>query len=192
MTNEMKEQKKQSFNSRQLCYAGGMAALLGLTSWIIVPTLVPFTLQTMGVFLALLLFGGKLGGFSILTYLLLGAMGAPVFAGMKGGFGVLMGPTGGYLLGFLVQAILYHLMVKEPLKQPIRDIIALIFGQIICYALGSLQFKLIYSRNVEPIGFLGTLGICVFPYILPDLAKLSISIPLAKRLRPLVKINENN
>lgn len=187
MMKEITEQK-QSLSSRQLCYAGGMAALIGLTSWIIVPTMVPFTLQTLGIFLALLLFGGKLGGFSILTYLLLGAMGAPVFAGMKGGFAVLMGPTGGYLLGFLAQAILYHFMVKEPLKQPTRDIIALILGQILCYALGSLQFMLVYSKNVEPIGFFATMTMCVFPYILPDLAKLSISLPLAKRIRPIIKM----
>ncbi len=189
MSNQIIEQtKKQNFSTREICYIGGMAALLGVTSWIIVPTLVPFTLQTMGVFLALLVFGGKLGGLSILTYLLLGAMGAPVFAGMKGGFGVLMGPTGGYLFGFLVQALVYHFIVKDPLKQPFRDIFALLLGQILCYALGSLQFMLIYSKNVEPIGFTATLGLCVFPYILPDLVKLFIALPLAKRLRPLVKI----
>ena len=78
------------------------AALMALCAWVTVPYAVPFTMQTFGVFLALLLLGGKRGTICMAVYLLLGAVGLPVFSGFRGGVGALVGSTGGYLVGFIV------------------------------------------------------------------------------------------
>ena len=83
------------------------AVLIAICSWISIPAPVPFTLQTLGVFLALVILGGKRGSCAVFLFILLGAVGIPVFSGFKGGAGVLMGPTGGYIMGFLATGLLY-------------------------------------------------------------------------------------
>ena len=88
--------------TRELAYTGILAALIAVCSWISIPTAVPFTLQTFAVFLTLGLLGGRLGTLAVTVYLLLGAVGLPVFAGFHGGLGAFLGATGGYLVGFSV------------------------------------------------------------------------------------------
>ncbi|MBQ1422124.1 MAG: biotin transporter BioY, partial [Firmicutes bacterium] len=88
------------------------AAVMAVCSWITVPAAVPFTLQTMGVFLAVGLLGGKRGTISVLVYLFLGAIGLPVFSGFAGGLGYMMGATGGYIIGFLFSALIMWFMEK--------------------------------------------------------------------------------
>ena len=83
---------------RDIAYIAVFTALMAVCSWISIPTAIPFTLQTMGVFLAVGLLGGKRGTLAVTAYVLLGAVGAPVFANFSGGLGVLMGQTGGYIL----------------------------------------------------------------------------------------------
>ena len=84
-----------------IVYIAVFAVIMAICSWISIPTAVPFTLQTFGVFVAVGVLGGKRGTLSILVFILLGAIGVPVFAGFSGGIGVLAGTTGGYIIGFL-------------------------------------------------------------------------------------------
>ena len=99
--------------TKDMALIGLFAALLAICSWISIPTTIPFTLQTMGVFLAVGLLGGKRGTISILLYLLIGAVGVPVFSGFKGGIGALAGPTGGYLIGFVGTALIMWLFTAR-------------------------------------------------------------------------------
>lgn len=78
------------------CTLQVFAVLIAICSWISIPMTVPFTLQTFAVFLAVGVLGGKRGSLAVLIYILLGAVGIPVFAGFSGGIGVLLGNTGGY------------------------------------------------------------------------------------------------
>jgi biotin transport system substrate-specific component len=86
------------------------AVLIIICSWLTVPFAVPFTMQTFAVYCALLLLGGRRGLLAVLLYILLGAFGLPVFSGFRGGIGALLGPTGGYILGFLLCALLFRLL----------------------------------------------------------------------------------
>ena len=88
--------------TREAALTGVMAAGMAVCAWISVPGPVPFTLQTMGVFLAVGLLGGRLGSLAVGAYLLLGAVGLPVFSGFSGGVASFAGPTGGYLVGFQI------------------------------------------------------------------------------------------
>ena len=97
---------KTTLKTRDITYIGIMAALMAVCSWISIPTAVPFTMQTFGVFFAVGALGGKRGTIAIAVYLLLGAAGLPVFAGFSGGIGALAGQTGGYLLGFILSAMI--------------------------------------------------------------------------------------
>ena len=91
----------KQFRVVDLTYMAVCAALIAVCSWISIPAAVPFTLQTFAVFCVLGLLGGKRGTVSILVYILLGAIGLPVFSGFNGGIGALLGTTGGYIIGFI-------------------------------------------------------------------------------------------
>ena len=94
--------------TRDLTMIALMAALTAVCAWITIPfSLVPFTLQTFAVFTALALLGGRRGTASIVLYLCLGLVGLPVFSGFSGGVGALLGPSGGYLLGFVGTGLVY-------------------------------------------------------------------------------------
>ena len=91
-----------------IVYIAVFAVIMAICSWISIPAAVPFTLQTFGVFVAVGVLGGKRGTLSILVFILLGAIGVPVFAGFSGGIGVLAGTTGGYIIGFLI--VILHIV----------------------------------------------------------------------------------
>ena len=95
---------KIGFRTLDIVYIAVCAALMAVCSWIQIPTVVPFTLQTFAVFFAVYFLGGKKGTLAVFIYILLGMVGLPVFAGFKGGFGALFGMTGGYIMGFILQA----------------------------------------------------------------------------------------
>ena len=100
-----------------------MAVLIAVCAWISIPIEIPFTMQTFGVFLALRLLKGKYGTLSILIYILLGAIGAPVFAGFSSGLGILLGPTGGYIIGFLFCGIIYMALASHMRSASAENII---------------------------------------------------------------------
>lgn len=151
------------------------AALITLCAWLSLPVLdVAITLQTFGIFLTLFTLGGKWGTVCISVYLLLGAVGAPVFAAFQGGIGVLAGATGGYLWGFFLTALVYWMF--EKLCKPL----GVILGLLVCYLCGSAWFAL----YVHPgLGFLVAVGKCVLPYVLPDVIKITLAWKISQRLR---------
>lgn len=170
-----------------MVYIAMGATLIAICSWISIPTAVPFTLQTFAVFFVLLLLGGERGTLAILIYILLGAVGAPVFAGFNGGIGVLLGNTGGYILGFLFVGLIYMLFKKLLKKKIVIKIAALVLGLIICYAFGTAWFMHLYMKNTGEVGLLTVLGWCVFPFIIPDLIKMALAVVIAKRIEPVMK-----
>lgn len=184
----MSETTNQNSNTKNrnkilsIVYIGISAALIAICSWIQIPLTVPITLQTMGVCLVSGLLGFKRGTLATLVYILLGAIGVPVFAGFSGGIGVLFGTTGGYILGFLFSGLLYWLITHFlGTKLPVM-IAAMALGLIVCYAVGTVWFIQVYTSKVESIGLMAALGWCVFPFILPDCVKIALAILIAKRL----------
>ena len=166
------------------------AAVMAVCSWITVPAAVPFTLQTMGVFLAVGLLGGKRGTISVLVYLFLGAIGLPVFSGFAGGLGYMMGATGGYIIGFLFSAIIMWFMEKVFGRDMKILILSMVLGLILCYAFGTAWFMTVYSGSNGPIDLATALGWCVFPFIIPDAIKIAVACLLIRRLRPTIHIDD--
>ncbi len=162
------------------------AALTAICSWISIPAAVPFTLQTMAVFLAVGLLGGKRGVLCILIYILLGAMGLPVFSGFSGGLGILFGTTGGYIMGFLLSALLMWALEPLTSKKSWGLIVSMILGLLVCYAFGTVWFRMVYLKTTGPVGLMTVLGWCVFPFIIPDAIKIAIAYVLTLRLRKVV------
>lgn len=172
---------KQS--TRDLAYIALFAVLIAICSWIAIPILqVPYTLQTFAVFLAVGVLGGKRGTLAVLVYILLGAVGVPVFAGFTGGLGVLLGTTGGYILGFLCTALLMWLLEALLGRKLWVLAVSMVLGLIACYAFGTVWFMVVYARTAGAIGLGTALGWCVIPYIIPDLVKLALALVLSQRL----------
>ena len=167
---------------RNLSRAALFAALMALCAWISVPAPVPFTLQTFALFLAPGLLGGRLGAAAVGAYLLLGAFGLPVFAGFSGGIGALLGPTGGFLLGFLLTALVMWGAEAALGRSGPVFLASAVLGQGLCYLFVSLRYAFGYSGGAA--GLPAAVAACVLPFLLPDAAKLALAFALRRRLAP--------
>ena len=185
----MAEVKPLKMRTLDMAYIALFAVLIAVCAWISIPTTVPFTLQTFGIFLAVGVLGGKRGTLAVLVYLLLGAVGIPVFAGFSGGVGCLLGSTGGYLVGFLFTALVMWAMERLMCKMLCVLALSMLMGLVVCYAFGTVWFILVYARTTGEIGLLTALGWCVFPYILPDLIKIALALVLCRRLAGVLKLH---
>ena len=172
-----------------MVYIAVFAVLIAICSWISIPTTVPFTLQTFAVFLAVGVLGGKRGSLSVLIYILLGAIGIPVFAGFSGGFGILLGSTGGYIIGFLFSALLMWGMEALLGKKTWVLGLSMVLGLIVCYAIGTVWFMVVYTKNSGPVELAAVLSWCVIPFIIPDLIKIALALVLSKRFSVILKLN---
>lgn len=178
---------KSKTKTQDLVLIALFAVIQAICSWISIPTVIPFTMQTFGVFLTLGVLGGRNGCMAILIYLLLGCIGIPVFAGFSSGIGYIMGSTGGYLIGFLFSALVVWGMETLFGKRDMVFIFSMVLGLFACYAFGTIWFMFVYAKNVGAVGLWTTLGWCVFPYIIPDIVKLSLAFTICKRLAKIMR-----
>ena len=169
-----------------MAYIAIFAVLMAICSWISIPMAVPFTLQTFGMFMAVGVLGGKRGSLAVLIYILLGAIGVPVFAGFSGGIGVILNTTGGYIVGFLFSALVMWGMEALLGRKPVIQISSMVLGLIVCYALGTAWFMVVYARNTGAVGLGTVLGWCVIPFIIPDLVKIALAFVLSRKIRKYV------
>ena len=131
------EHVAQRLRTRDLTAIAACAALMAVCAWIAIPTDPPFTLQTLAVFLAVGLLGGRRGTIAVGIYLLMGAVGLPVFAGFGGGLGILMGTTGGYIWGFLGSALVMWAMERILGTHLVILLLSMLLGLLVCYAFGT-------------------------------------------------------
>ncbi len=154
-------------------------ALLCLCGWLCIPLPgISVTMQTFGIFLTLLLLGGYRGTLTILTYLLLGCVGLPVFTGFQGSLGALLGPTGGYLWGFLATSLVWWLS-ENRMPRPW----AMALSLACCYLCGTAWYYFGYLNGIGSI--FPVLAQCVLPFVIPDGLKLWAAWSLSQRLERL-------
>lgn len=180
----------KKLNTRDIANIAMGVALIAVCAWISVPMTVPFTMQTFAICLIAALFGARRGVWAVLCYLLLGAAGAPVFSGFRGGFAVLLGTTGGYILGFMFTALVVGLAVDRLGRSMPVLCVSMALGVLLCYAFGTAWFMRVYARSSGPIGIGTALSLCVLPYLLPDAAKIALAAGLTGRLLPLLSRKE--
>ena len=159
-----------------LVFVALFAAVMTVCAQIQIPFgQVPFTLQTLGVFIAASLLGWKRGTLSVIVYVLLGLAGVPVFAGFSGGIGVLFGPTGGYIIGFIFTALIVGLMTEKLGKKLWVEIVSMILGTV------WFMFQM-------KMGLVESLLLCVVPYLIADALKIAFSAVLVNRLDKVIKL----
>ena len=180
---------KRSFSTKEIVLTALFTAITAVCAWISVPFgAISFTMQTFAIFCALLTLGGKNGLFSVLAYILLGAIGLPVFNGFKGGAGVLLGPTGGYILGFILMALIYWAGTKLFGEKLLVRITLLVLGLLVCYAFGTLWFVYGYSNGESAMSFKKAAEICVYPFVPFDLLKMVLAFVISFRIKKHIKL----
>lgn len=184
MVNNTTKDKKTSFTTKEMVLTAMFAAIMAVCSWISIPIgTIAITLQTFAIFCALCILGGRNSLFSILVFILLGAVGLPVFSGFKGGVGVLTGPTGGYILGFIFMPIIYMAGEKLFGKKFAVKVILLLTGLIVCYAFGTAWFIFVCSKDGNAMPLSKALKLCVTPFIPFDIIKLILALIIAERVK---------
>lgn len=183
----MIETTMRKSKTRSMAYIGLFVALIAICSWIAIPTTVPFTLQTFAVFLAVGLLGGKRGTLAVVVYLILGMIGLPVFANFQGGLGAVLGPSGGYLLGFVLTALVMWGMERVFGRGTLVLVLSMVLGLIVCYIVGTIWFLTAYTETAGAVAVGTVLGWCVFPFLLPDAVKIAAAVLVTKRLKKYVK-----
>lgn len=182
VTSAPSKQSKGKVTTADIAIIALSAALIAVCSWISVPTAVPFTLQTFAVFTVAGLFGMKRGTLAVTVYILLGAIGVPVLAGMTGGADKIVGMTGGYILGFLFIAVLTGFVSDRFQRRLLPLGLAMAAGLVLCYAFGTAWFRFLYTRTTGEVGLAAVLNWCVIPFIIPDCAKLACALVVTNRV----------
>lgn len=171
----------------RLIYIAMFAAVLTVCSWITIPlpfTQIPITLGTLGAALCGAVLGKKDGAVSVLIYLLVGAAGIPVFHGFTGGLGILAGPTGGYLAGYVVLAFVTGWIgIRDGRTSFLRLALGNVLGTACCYALGTAYFMVVTGN-----GLAASLVMCVLPFLPGDAVKVLACSLVAPKIRSAAKI----
>ncbi len=164
--------------TKDMVLAAVFAAVTVICSQIIIPlplSPVPISLSVLGVFLTGAVLGKKPAAYAQLVYILIGAVGLPVFAGFKGGIGHVIGPTGGYLIAYPLMAFCEAWIIEKLGKNRVYAYLpGMLAGLFICYALGSLWLSVQAGISIVKALMLG-----VVPFIILDLVKIIISAALA-------------
>ena len=165
---------------KRMVYAAMFGALTAIGSLIVIPMQpIPITLQTLFTSLAGVLLGGYTGALSQIVYVLLGVIGLPVFAGGKAGLGTLLGPTGGYLIGFITAAYVIGKIVEAKKEAGwVWITMSLVMGNLVIYSLGVMQLALVAHLSIVKALLAG-----VVPFLFGDLLKLVAAALISFKLR---------
>lgn len=181
------EKKKSKLKTIDIAYIGLSVALIAICSWISIPLTVPITLQTMGICLISGLFGLKRGTIATVVYIVLGAIGVPVFSGFTSGIGIILNSTGGYIIGFIFTALIVGFVSDKFKGKLVPLIISMVVGILICYVFGTVWFAVVYAKANEAASIGTILGWCVIPFLIPDAIKIAVASVLTNRLKRFVK-----
>lgn len=172
-------ERKSNHQIYPLVMTAVMAAVISAVAPFALPIgPIPITLGTLVMYLAGYVLGGKRAGAAVLVYVLLGAVGVPVFNGFTGGLGVVAGPTGGYIVGFIPMAFLSGLVTERFPNNRALQFAGMLFATAVLYALGTAWFCVQAGKSLA-----AALSVCVFPFIPGDLAKMAVAMLFGPVLR---------
>lgn len=170
---------EKKLTTYQMAVTALMAAVMCVLGPLTVPIgAVPISLANFVICLTAWLLGPKFGTLSVAVYLCIGLIGVPVFSGYGAGLAKLAGPTGGYLVGYLLLALIGGLFIEKSNGNPVVSGIGLVLGDAACYVLGTAWF--VFQMQCE-LGY--ALSVCVYPFIALDLAKIVVSCVVGALLR---------
>ena len=176
--------KETALGIRQMAMIGVMTAVTCIAAPFSIPipvSPVPLSLTTFILYLSVYILGTRNAFISYVIYLLLGLVGLPVFSGFTGGPAKLAGPTGGYIIGFIVMAVIAGLVIDNCHK-PWIQLIGMIVGTIVCYLFGTIWFCIVADYT-----FKAALAVCVIPFIPADLIKMIIAMIIGPMIKKRIR-----
>ena len=170
--------------TRSIAFCGLCVAIMAVSAWITVPLgPVPFTLQIFALVFAILVLRPKEAVASVAVYLLMGAVGLPVFSSMRGGIGVLMGPTGGFLWGCMLGAILAAVLLILSSGKREQRAIAVEATAAVAFLLVSYMCGWLQLAAVTQMGLSAAFAVGIAPFIVLDAIKIAIAVATARAVR---------
>ncbi len=170
---------RPKFSTRQLAVIGVMTAVTCILAPFSLPIgPVPISLTNLAIYFSLYVLGTKFGCVSYLVYLLIGFIGVPVFSGFTSGPGKLLGPTGGYLIGFLPMAVIAGLLIDKFISRRVICLLGMVAGTIVAYAFGTIW--LAYQAGMD---WKAALMAGVIPFIPGDLGKMLLAMIAGPQIR---------
>lgn len=171
----------KKLSAREIVIVGLGAALMGVFSQLSIPIpTVPLTLQIFGAIMLAVILESKLATLAMIVYTLIGGIGIPVFANFNRGFSAIVGPTGGYILGFIVLAYIVGKAAEQKNKSVL--IVGAYMGLILQYMIGTLQLKIVLKMSVGEAMIAG-----VYPFILKDLILTGVAVVVALQVKKQVR-----
>ncbi len=184
--------KKGTFTTVNMVLMALFAAVTCVLAPLAVPIgPVPVSLTNLVIYISVYVLGRKRGTITYIVYLLIGLAGLPVFSGFEGGIGKFAGPTGGYLVGFILTTVICGLFI-EKWDRPgagmiVTNILGMVLGTVAAYAFGTAWFC--YSTGT---GVIPALSLCVFPFMIGDLVKMVIAVIAGPVLRKQIRRTGGN
>lgn len=174
-----KQKINKRFSTSTITMVGLMAAVLSVLAPFSIPVgPIPISLATFGLYLSVMILGGKKATIVCLMYLLIGFVGLPVFSGFTGGPTKLLGPTGGYLLGYLLLTLIAGWFVdKFPGKRGMC-LLGLVLGTMACYVVGTVWLALQMEMS-----FGGAIAVGVLPFLFGDTVKIAVAVWMGPSIR---------
>ena len=169
----------KTFSVQKMAIIALMTAVLCILAPISIPVFispVPISLGVLAIYLTAYVLSPLDATISVIIFILLGTFGLPVFSGYSGGLSKLVGPTGGYIIGFLFTVYISSLFIHMK-KAIIFDVIGMITGLALCYILGTIWFS--YQQGK---GFIASLLLCVVPFLIGDAIKIIVAVILGTQI----------
>ena len=179
----MQERNMTSRNTTNRTYTLTTIALMAAVTCVAGPLTIPIgpvpvSLVPLVIYLSVYILGTKKGTLSLLIYLLIGAVGVPVFSGFTGGLGKLAGPTGGYMIGYIFMALIAGWFIHRFYDKVVIQFLGMVLGLAVLYAFGTAWLSV--SAHMT---FAAALTVGVLPFIVFDLIKIVIAIVLGRAVR---------
>lgn len=160
------------------------ASLTAIFSQICIPIgPIPINFALVSVLISGSLLGSKYGAISQVIYVLLGCVGLPVFSGFTGGIGILLGPTGGYILGYVLAAFISGFLIRRCESKELIKFMYLLLSVACCYFVGTLWFIMITNNNLYNVVLL-----CVIPFIPADMIKIILVVSVLRIFKAHINI----
>lgn len=178
---EKNMQTKKNANAGTLAWMGLMTAVICVMGPLVVPlpfSPVPISLTNFAVYLAVWLLGAKKGTISYLIYLLIGLIGVPVFSAFTGGAAKLLGPTGGYLIGFIFMALICGFFIEKGRSSKVVCFLGMVAGTAVAYLFGTLWLAYQAGMNLQAAFAAG-----VLPFLPGDLVKIALVVLIGPQIR---------
>ncbi len=157
--------------TKKLVYSALFASLIVIMALVSIPTQpIPLNMALFAVLLAGGILGKKYGTLSVVVYILLGVAGIPVFAGFRGGLSALIGPTGGFIAGYIIVAFITGIVYEKTIKIK-YTLPAMILSVILCYVMGTIWYCFVMNSS-----FLTAISVCVLPFIAGDVLKIMLAV----------------